>query len=331
MDRVFSKKPAQPFNARKWVLVAVISLLLLGAGGVTYAWANKSVDIHVANQVVTVQTSGKTVADALKKAKINVGSKDKVNPGMNTPLTEGMQVFISRAKQVTIHHDGKKQEVWTHGKTVQDVLGQAGIKLGKLDRVEPALESAVKTQAKIVVTRVQEKLLEESFSVPFGVQTKPDNSMLRGMRKVVSRGVPGLGKRIVRVVYANGKEISRGLVKTLVVKKPQNQIFAVGTVRTVSRGGVPLNFRESMVMEASGYTHTGYRTATGKVPSRGIAAVDTTVIPMGSRVYVDGYGYALAADRGSAIVGNRIDLFFESYAEAINWGRRKVRVYLLEE
>ncbi|MFZ3172487.1 MAG: ubiquitin-like domain-containing protein [Carboxydocellales bacterium] len=329
MDRLFTRKPAHPINTRKWVLIAVMFLLLLGAGGVTYASVNKSVNIKVAEQVVTVKTSGKTVADALVKAKITIGSKDVVTPGLTTTLSEGMKIEINRAKQVTINYDGNKQLVWTHGSTVQEVLNQANIKVGKLDQVVPSPQSAFKDQ--IVITRITEKVLEETITVPFGVERKSDSSMLRGVRKVVSRGSVGLNKRVVKVVYFDGKIVRREVLKTLTVRKPQNQVLAIGTVRTVSRGGGPLAFRESLVLEASGYTHTGHRTSTGRVTERGIAAVDPSVIPMGSRVYVDGYGYALAADRGSAIVGNRIDLFFETKAEALNWGRRNVRVYLLGE
>ncbi len=57
--------------------------------------------------------------------------------------------------------------------------------------------------------------------------------------------------------------------------------------------------------------------------------VDDRVIPMGTRLYIPGYGFAVAADRGSAIKGNRIDLCFNTYAEAKRWGRRKIKVYLL--
>lgn len=62
---------------------------------------------------------------------------------------------------------------------------------------------------------------------------------------------------------------------------------------------------------------------------RGIVAVDPNVIPMGTRLYVEGYGAAIAADQGSAIKGNRIDLFFDSHQEALNWGMKTVKVTIL--
>ena len=83
-------------------------------------------------------------------------------------------------------------------------------------------------------------------------------------------------------------------------------------------------------VSATAYTHTGNRTATGTVARVGIIAVDPRVIPLGTRVYVEGYGYATAEDTGGAIKGNRIDIFLNSNAECVNWGRRSVKVYILD-
>ena len=70
-------------------------------------------------------------------------------------------------------------------------------------------------------------------------------------------------------------------------------------------------------------------TATGIPATYGVAAVDPAVIPLGSRLYIPGYGEAIAADTGGAIYGYRIDLCMESYSEAMNFGRRNVTVYVL--
>jgi 3D (Asp-Asp-Asp) domain-containing protein len=64
--------------------------------------------------------------------------------------------------------------------------------------------------------------------------------------------------------------------------------------------------------------------------ARGIVAVDPNVIPMGTKLYVEGYGEAIAADQGGAIKGNRIDLFFGSHQEALNFGKRTVKVTILK-
>ena len=71
-------------------------------------------------------------------------------------------------------------------------------------------------------------------------------------------------------------------------------------------------------------------TATGVPAVRGIAAVDPDVIPLGTRLFIPGYGEAIAADTGGAIVGNKIDLVMDSYGEAMDFGRQDVTVYVLD-
>ena len=75
--------------------------------------------------------------------------------------------------------------------------------------------------------------------------------------------------------------------------------------------------------------YLGGMTAIGRPAGHGIVAVDPSVIPLGTRLYIPGYGFAIAGDTGGAIHGNRIDLGFNSYADAIRFGRREVTVYRL--
>lgn len=81
--------------------------------------------------------------------------------------------------------------------------------------------------------------------------------------------------------------------------------------------------------EITAYTHTGNRTATGIWPKPGIVAVDPAVIPLGTKLHIPGYGTATAHDTGEDIKGYRLDVFFDTHEEAINYGRKikKVRVY----
>lgn len=89
-------------------------------------------------------------------------------------------------------------------------------------------------------------------------------------------------------------------------------------------------------MHASAYDPTAgrgkgatYRTSTGLRAQFGVVAVDPNVIPLGSKLFVEGYGFAVAADRGSAIRGNRIDLCYNTRTECMQFGRKTVRVHVL--
>lgn len=100
--------------------------------------------------------------------------------------------------------------------------------------------------------------------------------------------------------------------------------------KAYSNGG---DYAAVMTMEATAYLPSDGGgagiTATGIPATYGVAAVDPAVIPLGSRLYIPGYGEAIAADTGGAIYGYRIDLCMESYSEAMNFGRRDVTVYVL--
>ena len=98
------------------------------------------------------------------------------------------------------------------------------------------------------------------------------------------------------------------------------EIMPLSTTHIVSHEGAWMESTAYSAYETSGIT------ATGEAVRHGIAAVDPAIIPLGSKLYVEGYGHALAADVGGAIKGNRIDLGFDSYQEALDWGRRDVLV-----
>ena len=95
-----------------------------------------------------------------------------------------------------------------------------------------------------------------------------------------------------------------------------------------------MNYTAIMSMEATAYLPSDGGgsgiTAIGIPATYGVVAVDPSIIPLGSRLYIPGYGTAIAADTGGAIYGYRIDLCMESYAEAMDFGRRVVTVYILD-
>ena len=92
-----------------------------------------------------------------------------------------------------------------------------------------------------------------------------------------------------------------------------------------------------IIMEATAYTrsieegtHRGI-TKSGTQVSRGTAAVDPDRIPLGTKLYVEGYGHAVALDIGGAIIDNRIDLYMDSKEECFEFGRQDVRVWIIED
>ena len=112
-------------------------------------------------------------------------------------------------------------------------------------------------------------------------------------------------------------------------------IFSGAEVAFSSNVAKAATSNRELICSATAYTSgAGSVTASGKVVKRNpdglsTVAVDPNVIPLGSSLYIEGYGYAIAADTGSAIKGNIIDLYFDSSSECDNWGRKTVKVTVL--
>jgi 3D (Asp-Asp-Asp) domain-containing protein/peptidoglycan hydrolase CwlO-like protein len=101
----------------------------------------------------------------------------------------------------------------------------------------------------------------------------------------------------------------------------------ISTVSRATGGGSPPGAAGTLTVSATGYSLKG-RTATGAPVGWGVVAVDPNVIPLGTRMTIPGYGEGIAADTGSAIQGNTIDLWFPTLAQANAWGRRTVTITL---
>ena len=119
-----------------------------------------------------------------------------------------------------------------------------------------------------------------------------------------------------------GKELSKMFQEGAAKLDPPRS--AASEDEAVAAGGAPVGGRSVSVMAYS-YCLTG-RTASGRYTAPGIVAVDTRVIPMGSKLYIPGYGWGVAADTGGAIVGNKIDVWFPSLGQCYQWGVRPVTI-----
>ncbi|NPV26893.1 MAG: DUF348 domain-containing protein [Firmicutes bacterium] len=311
----------------RWLVVIVVGILLGIFAGV--AIEEKAVVIQVDGQQVTLRTFKSTVGEALSQTEIQLGAQDRVIPDPGTKLKDGMQIQVLRAFPVQLIVDGEVREVVTPPATVQEVLELAGIKMGPLDQVSPALSEAVTGGVRVQIIRVEEKMMTADVEIPYPVDRRQDQNLERGINRVLQKGRNGLERQLVKVTYENGKEVKREVISSEVIKEPVKAIIAMGSLTSVSRGGQRLNFDRAMVMTATAYTYTGHNTATGIPPYVGGIAVDPKVIPLGTKLYVDGYGFATAVDCGGAIVGNRIDVFLETERECQRWGRRQVKVFVL--
>ncbi|MEW6447774.1 MAG: ubiquitin-like domain-containing protein [Bacillota bacterium] len=304
--------------------------ILAGLGVTGWAWAKKEVRLEVDGKELVVTTFQMDVKGLLKQVHVRLGPEDAVVPVPETSLREGMRVKVIRAIPVTIVADGESRPVLTKSKTVFDLLKEENVKVGEEDIVNPPLESELSKGLTVTITRVSRKVEEKEVSIPFSVKRKPAASLPKGQARVISTGKNGLAVEKWEVVLHDGKEKERRLIERRVVRQPVDRVVQVGILQTVSRGGEELRFTQVYTMKATAYTYTGRNTASGIPPRLGVAAVDPSVISFGTRLYVEGYGHAVACDKGSDIKGGEIDVFFPTRAEALAWGVRYVKVYVLK-
>lgn len=239
---------------------------------------------------------------------------------------------------VIVRSNGTERQVRTAQTTVSGALKDAGVMVEPLDKVTPALNMRPTDGMVITVVKVTNTLEAEKQFLAFDSVKTFTNSLKPGQVKLTANGTQGekLTRYVVR--YEDGKPVSKTAIGADVVKKPVKRVVAIGSRgQYTSRG--EFRTRKVLKMYASAYEpgprscgrYATGRTACGLRAGYGVVAVDPRVIPLGTKLYVEGYGYALAGDRGRAIKGNRIDLGFRTVREALNFGRRSVIVHVLSK
>ncbi|PZF90001.1 hypothetical protein C1903_07325 [Listeria ivanovii] len=288
------------------------------------------------------------VADLLKDENITTRPHDVLNVALDDKLKDGLEINIDRAIQLSLQNGEKKDTVWTTKTQVGDLLAEKNIKLDKEDRVSPAKDSNLKEKMTVQVTYVDSKADKKKEQIKFNTVYKEDDSLNQGVERVVQEGK--IGEKIVeyKVTFENGKEKKRDIIKENVTAAKSDKVVVRGTkakpvvsqianatpakkaassnTSSTPSGGKTLTM-ESTAYSGGGTTATGINLSAN--PGMKVVAVDPSVIPLGSRVWVEGYGEAIAGDTGGAIKGNIVDVYFPNESSCYSWGRRTVTVKVL--
>ncbi len=296
--------------------------------------------LHEDGQASTLYTTASTVGEALRQSDLTLHLADHVQPSMGQQISAGMHVYIKRSKPITVRVDGRTLRTRTHREFVGDVLADLGLVLNGQDYVTPTHNGRLQPGDTLRVVRVSERFLIQQEPIPFESKWEPDPDLEIDNQRLLQEGAPGVRERRIRVRYEDGHEVSRTIEGNYVAVQPEDKIMGYGTkivIRTLDTPSGPVEYWRKIRMLATSYSagtagtpesSPWYgRTATGMKMQKGIVAVDPNVINMGSEVYVPNYGIGLAADTGSAIRGQRIDLGFDD--SNLELWYRWVDVYLL--
>lgn len=311
-------------------------------------------------------TTAGTIKDFLSEHRLSFTDQDDVSYEATDATGEGLHIEVTKAYQVTINDGGKEKKVWTTGGTVGELLDANKIRINKkLDKVKPAIKKDLTKDTSIKIVRVEKVSDKVTENVAFDTVTKEDSTLEKGKKEVTTKGQEGRVVKEFEVTLEDGKEVNRELVSEKVKEESKSQVVAIGTKeaqpkqeivqlsaskpkekaasksnaesKPESKSTSGDSYGKVLQMSASAYTGScsgcsGY-TATGinlnANPNMKVIAVDPNVIPLGSRVWVEGYGEAIAGDTGGSIVGNRIDVHVPSKAAAKSWGRKTVTVKVI--
>lgn len=313
-----------------------------------------TIRISDGENVFTVRTIANDINTVLK----SVNLKSDSYRVMSSTVKDGVKdvkIAYTFPVYLTIGENTMKLEVTET--TVGDIVKQAGYIIDEYDMVEPAPETKVTKTCYIDYSDISYTYAVRQETIPCGMDTVYSNQKMTGT-KTTEAGTNGLKEVTYSYKYVNGVMVESVVTNTVTVTEAVNGKTIIGTkkpavttssnVNTISTlvpsspiqldaNGNPVNYKNHITVQATGYTYTGNNCSTGVAPQPGYIAVNPKYIPYGTKMYIkssDGryiYGYAIAADTGGFIKSRptNVDLFFSTRSACVNFGRRNVEIYIL--
>lgn len=245
--------------------------------------------------------------------------------------------YIAFNKEVVLIVDGQEIEVNSLQSDVQGVLDENEIDYDKNDIISEDLDASLEDGMEIEVKRVTKKTIVEKEDIPYDTVVKYDSSLRKGKKQVLQVGKNGTKELVYEGVYEDGQLVRKILIQEKITKKAKDKVIKKGTkekekMKSTSKKSSSLksSLGKKMVVSATAYSGDGI-TSTGTVPKWGTIAVDPSIIPYGTKVYIPQFGkYFIAEDCGGGIKGNKIDIFMNSESQCDNWGKRSIDIYIVE-
>jgi len=295
-------------------------------------------------------TTARTVQEFLNERGLTLTPRDTLNMNYSDILGSGSKIEINRGFYVNASVDDVVQRfkisqgtpIGTFLRQFEDATGQQYYYTGSLvDILSPGQT--------VYLMAYRTETVTEQTEIPFDTQTEDNPNLAKGTERVTQEGQTGQKTTTYKVLYLGDEEQSREVISETIDIEPVDKIVQQGTAVSAApsyagpAGSTPdFSYSKVYTMVATAYTAgpestgkspgmAGYGiTASGMHVAHGVVSVDPRVIPLGTHLYVEGYGYSIAADTGSAIKGNRIDVYVDTLSEAYQWGRRTVQVYILD-
>jgi uncharacterized protein YabE (DUF348 family) len=298
------------------------------------------VTIHDGSSDIVIRTDAQTVGEALRDAGVQIFAADGVEPPQSEWLVPQTSITVRRSIPLTIHVDGRVIRTRSHHTNSLEVLADAGVGLVGEDYAEPGPNEVLESEEVIRVIRVTEDFKIEDEAIPYETVWQPTDQMDLDMTGLLQAGEAGIMRRRIRIRYENGQLVSETPDAEWVAKPPSPQINGYGTrivLRVLDTPDGAFEYWRVVRMRVTSYTaessgkspgQSDYGvTASGLQLRTGIVAVDRSIVPWRSHVYVPGYGVGLAADTGGSVIGRWIDLGYSD--DEFQWWAGYEDVYFL--
>lgn len=302
---------------------------------------------------VTVHTTFETDPyNVLMEAGVELDHIDTFTTETGSGVSE---ITVQRGRRLTVVLFGENLQVVSYNETVGQLLERLTLDLGKNAQI--SIPTTAMTSEGMVIEIFTTNINTDTYTaeIPFETVYQSTDYLPKGEEVILTKGVNGTMTCVDELTLINGIEKGRVCVSQEITLAPVTQIVAVGTGKGGSKSGAPLigdgviitpqgkvlNFGSVGVFEATAYMtmppYTYDTTATGTKVHVGTVAVDPTVVPYGTKMYIvscDGkivYGEGTAEDCGPAIKNDRIDVFYHTFAECSVFARRDCYVYFLTD
>ena len=319
----FTEEPSY----KKYISLGAIAAAFVILAAVMFIYNNlvpREVTAAINGEKFEFESKAHTVEGFLEENDIEFSEGDYVSQPLTAYISDGMKIKIDHATDFKITADGETRKYRTLANTVSEALKDNNIKVGKDDIVEPGMDELLTKNMEVVIKRVKIREETREEEIAFKTVTKDDSSLDEGTSKVVTEGVEGKAKVKYKVTYVDGVESSRSEISRETLTAAVDKVVANGT--RINFDGQ--SYSRKLVVKAYAYHTGGGRTAYGTEARVGEIAVDPSVIPLGSEVYIEGVGARRAEDTGGDIIGNTIDIYMGSKAECESWGVRYVTIYI---
>ncbi len=312
----------------KYLRIAIILILSVFFSFIIFGYSYILSDEGTNYQVVSFKPL--EAGEVTEKAGVNTRPEDIVSQSSRT-LINPENVTIKRSKPVNLELDGELTILYTMSITIREFLKEKNINLNVNDYISEPLNAELNDNQVIVIKTYKEieKIVKEP--IPYNTIYEEGTQVYKGLVFLRQSGKDGVLEKHYKEFFFGGKKLKEVFAYDKISKMAITQVYVKGSAEA------PKKYLKSFSVISTAYSPTfaetdgdPWTTASGLRSGFGVVAVDPKVIPLGTLLYVDGYGYAVAGDTGGAIKGNKIDVFFYSKWDSVKWGVRTVKVYILQ-